>query len=88
MTIDYTLNIWQVITAVGFLFAGYGAIMRVYHLLDKRLASMEQHLTDHADTLGEHGRRLGKYEEALFKMVGDLQRVIGRVEVFAQAPRQ
>ena len=80
MTIDWTLNVWQVITAVGFLFGGYSAVMRVYHLVDKRLASMEQHLTEHAGTIGQHGQRLEKYEQALFKLVGDLQRVVGRVE--------
>ena len=81
--IDWTLNVWQLMTAAGFLVGGYGTIMRVYHLLDKRLASMELHLTTHADTLEEHGHRLGRYEESLFKIVGDLQRVIGRVEVVA-----
>ncbi len=81
MKIDWTLNVWQLITAGVFLFGAYGGVMRIYHLLDRRLSLLEQRLQAHADTLGDHGKRLQRYEESLFRIVGDLQRVVGRVEM-------
>ncbi len=88
MTIDWTVNVWQIVTAIGFLIGSYGAVMRIYHLLDRRLSLLEQSFLVHAGTLVDHGARLQRYEDGLFKIVGDLQRLIGRVEVAWAEPHQ
>lgn len=88
MTFDWSFNVGQLVTAVAFLLGAYGAVMRIYHLLDKRLGNLEMRLETHASTLGDHGKRMGRYEESLFSIVGDLQRVVGRVEVAGGEPHR
>lgn len=46
-----------------------------------RLGHFETTLKDHADRLSGHAARLSTYEEQIVNFVGDLQRVIGRMEV-------
>ncbi len=78
---DWSINFGQIITIAGTLLGFYGTALSLYHRIDKRMAGFEQTLQQHATTLTDHAKRLERYEEVLFKIVGDLQRVIGRVEV-------
>lgn len=50
--------------------------------VDKRVSMLEADLVDHTKTLADHAVRMQRWEETLFKIVGDLQRVIGRMEVW------
>lgn len=77
---SWEVNFGQIITIVSLVASAYAATIRVYHLLDKRVARLEDTLISHAQTLTMHGERMERYEASLFKVVADLQRVIGRME--------
>lgn len=87
VTFDWSISLGQIVT--GILFAGSVALsaQRIYHLLDKRIAGLELTLTTHAATLTDHKGKLDKYEETLFSVVSDLQRIIGRVEAMVPERR-
>lgn len=74
------VNLGQIITIISLVVSAYAATIRIYHLLDKRVARLEDTLLTHASTLTMHGARMERYEASLFKVVADLQRVIGRME--------
>lgn len=80
MTFNWTLDLGQLVNAALFLAGIYGGVLRVYHLLDKRLSSLERMLSSHADTLTGHADRMDRYEAQILRVVGDLQRLIGRIE--------
>lgn len=48
------------------------------------IGGLRQMLVQHAATLVEHGQRMDTHDRTMLTVVGDLQRVIGRVE-YAQA---
>lgn len=78
---DWTISLGQIVQAVSFVLAIILSIQRVYHLLDKRIALIVEEVKQHGATLSDHNGRMTKYEEMLFKVVGDLQRLVGRAEV-------
>lgn len=82
---DWTIDFGQILTLIGLLLGFYGTAISLYHKIDKRMAGFEQTLLTHATTLTDHATRLERYEQVLFTITGDLQRVIGRVETSALA---
>lgn len=76
MTFDWTVtlgNVLQLVTMIGLAIAGYYAI-------SARMAVFESMLAGHADTLKQHAQRLDLYEARIVEVIGDLQRLIGRME--------
>lgn len=81
LVFDWTISLGQIVNAV-LLVIGFGyAVMKLYHALDKRVSIFERDMTGHAKTLADHAVRMERWESTLFKVVADLQRVIGRMEV-------
>lgn len=81
---DWTITLGQIVNAV-LLIIGFGfAVQKLYHALDKRVSLFENDMTTHAKTLADHATRMERWETTLFKVVADLQRVIGRMEVQQQ----
>ncbi len=79
---DWTISLGQVVTAASFFLSIAMAGQRIYLLLDKRLSLLQQTVMNHTDTLTSHDSRMKHYEEVLFKVVSDLQRLIGRAEAY------
>lgn len=77
---DWTVNFGQVIQAVIGIAALYAAVLRMWHLIDKRIGTLEGNLVNHKEKLHEHGTRMDRYESQIMQLVADLQRVIGRIE--------
>ena len=46
-----------------------------------RLGAITQLLADHSQRLMDHSTRLDRYEARLVTIVGDVQRLIGRIEL-------
>lgn len=80
MTFSWDINIGQIVSAAVVLLGAYSGALRIYHLLDKRLDRLEGHLSQHTDTLEIHSQRMEKYEAGLLGIVGDVQRILGRLE--------
>lgn len=78
---DWTISFGQIVTAVAFALSVILSGQRIYHLLDLRITLLVEEVHQHKETLSDHKGRLEKYEEVLFKLVGDLQRLVGRAEV-------
>ena len=80
MTFSWDINIGQIVSAAVVLLGAYSGALRIYHLLDKRMDKFEGHLSQHTDTLELHSVRMEKYESGLYSIVGDVQRILGRLE--------
>lgn len=89
---DWTITLGQVVQLVVILLGGGLTVQRFYFLLDKRIernareiqlhvARLERDILLHSTALADHATRMERWETTLFKLVADLQRVIGRVEV-------
>lgn len=83
MTIDWTINIGAVL---GGLLSGmlavvgaYGAALRFWHKVDKRISSTEQQLTHHAEQLTAHNEKAARHEQMLVEVLQDVARIIGRL---------
>jgi hypothetical protein len=76
----YTITFGNIMTIVGFVISIWVTAARLYTLLEKRLVIFEHLLEMHAKTLGEHAKRMERQDELLIRLVGDVQRLIGRVE--------
>lgn len=48
--------------------------------IGNRLGTLSQTVLQHATVLTQHANRMDKYEERLIGLVGDMQRMMGRVE--------
>lgn len=80
MTVDFKMDIGQIVQVLVLIVAVVGAhyslksSLRVFGTrldgLEKRFESM----------ITEFSGRMGKYEDAMLKVSGELQRVIGRLE--------
>lgn len=51
--------------------------------IGRRLGTFEQTLAGHAQMLDRHADRMERYESSTITFVGDLQRLVGRVEVLS-----
>lgn len=83
MTFSWEINLGQIIQAVMLLFGAWGAVLRIYHMLDKRMDKFEGNIAHHATTLGDHASRMSRYENQITTLVGDMQRIIGRMEILS-----
>lgn len=84
MHFDWTLSFGTLLGALAIVAGTWASISRLYGLLDKRLTVFENVLDVHAKTLTAHATRMEKQEDMLIKLSGDLQRVIGRIESWAE----
>lgn len=78
---DWTISLGSIVNAVMLIIGAYAAGVKLYHALDKRIDRFELEISAHAKTLEDHASRMERWESTLFKVVSDLQRVIGRMEV-------
>lgn len=56
------------------------AIQEANIILDRRITVFEAILGDHAKTLVDHARRMDTQDQLLIKLIGDIQRLVGRIE--------
>ena len=80
---DATISLGNILTAAGFFFSIWWGAVKMYALIDKRIAVFEEVLKTHTDTLAVHADRMEKQDDLLLRLVGDVQRLIGRIEVGA-----
>ena len=81
MTIDWTINIGALI---GGLLSGllaiigtYGAGLKLWHKVDKRIGAAESTLQHHAEALTAHGERASRHERMMVEVIQDVARIIG-----------
>ena len=55
-------------------------LLRMYHNAVIRFVHLETIIQDHSQKLVEHGQRMEKYEGGMFRVVSDVQRLVGRLE--------
>jgi hypothetical protein len=90
---DWTISLGQIVNAVLVVTGAAIALIKLFYgidrrvtamgtAIDKRLTILENDLVDHTKTLADHATRMERWEATLFKIVGDLQRVIGRMEMW------
>ncbi len=77
---DGTISLGNILTVVGFFWALWMAGSRLYVYMDRRVSVFENVLKDHARTLIDHANRMEKQDDLLIKLVGDVQRLVGRME--------
>lgn len=77
---DWTISLGNVLTVVGFIIAAWLAGTRIYNGIDRRLIAFEGLLSHHAATLVDHAARMKTQDDMLLRLVGDVQRLIGRME--------
>lgn len=94
MHFDWTISLGALIAATVIVAGTWAAVSRLYALLDKRIAIFEHILDGHAQTLATHAIRMEKQDEtmsrqsdALTRLTGDIQRVIGRMETWTDTHR-
>ena len=74
--VDWTIRIGDLMQIVALIGTGLWA----YHGLVVKLALLSQTLETHSRIIEDHSLRMERYEGALFNLVSDLQRMIGRLE--------
>jgi len=83
MTIDWTINIGALI---GGLVSGllavmgtYGAGLKLWHKVDKRIGTAEATLQHHAESLTAHGERASRHERMMVDVIQDVARIVGQL---------
>ncbi len=77
---DGTITLGNVLSAVAFLVGLWAAAQRTYYSLDKRANSFEATISNHAKLLEEHARRMERQDDQHLKLMGDIQRILGRLD--------
>ena len=80
MHFDSTISLGNILTIVGFVAAFWVAANGIYTRIDRRIVAFETLLEQHALTLVQHASKMEKQDDILLRLVGDMQRLIGRVE--------
>lgn len=57
------------------------SITAVYYAIKGRIRELELTLGIHAKDLATHANRMAKYEESMVSVIGNVQRIIGRMEM-------
>lgn len=95
---DWTITLGQVVQLVVFVVVSAVFVVKLYYKVEKRIDDLfraaekrietfENQILLHANTLTDHGLRMERYETALFKVISDLQRTIGRLEMMQMGGR-
>lgn len=80
MTVNYTIDLGQIVqllVIVGAVVGAHYSLKGSLAVFGARLEALEERLRLVIATVTE---RMGKHEDAITKVTGDLQRVIGRME--------
>lgn len=80
MTVNYTIDLGQIVQVLAIVAAVVGAhysLKGSLQVFGARLDAMEHRVSDVVTTVME---RLGRHEDSITKVAGELQRVIGRLE--------
>ncbi|MDO8632196.1 MAG: hypothetical protein Q7R41_17065 [Phycisphaerales bacterium] len=78
---DYTISLWNVLSFLAFFLACWWAATKAFVAFDRRIGKFEDVLLNHAHTLTTHSNRMEKQDDLLFKLVGDVQRLVGSMEM-------
>jgi len=81
---DPTITLGNVITMIGIVVGLWISATRLYGSVDRRLAVFEVMLSSHAKTLIEHNIRMEKQDDMLLRLMGEIQRLVGRLESTTQ----
>lgn len=77
---DWTITLGALVASIIIVAGTWAAVSRLYSMLEKRLSLFEVGLGVHTQTLINHATRMEKQDDLMLKLVGDMQRVIGRME--------
>lgn len=80
---DQTIRLGDIVTMSGIITAFLAAAWR---FMD-RLKSLERTLNSHSDILTGHSSRMQEYERGMRDIIGDVQRVIGRLDLISERRR-
>lgn len=78
---DYTISLWNVLSFLVFFLTCWWSVTKAFVAFDRRVSKFENVLLNHAATLAAHSSRMEKQDDLLFKLVGDVQRLVGYMEV-------
>lgn len=84
LTFDWSINLGSVLTALSFLVGIWLASLT----LTRRLTTFEGTVTIHTDALAQHVRWMEKQDNLLLQLVGDVQRLIGRLDAQTERRRE
>lgn len=65
-----------------------GVLISLYYAAVGRVRDLETTLRHHAEDLSEHAARLDRFSETLVEVMGDVQRIMGRMESVESHRRQ
>ena len=71
-----------------FLVSLYLGGVKMVHVMDRRIAVFESTLKMHAESISHHSGRMEKQDELLITLVGDVQRLVGRLETSSERRRE
>ena len=80
MRFDWTISLGSILTIVGFFFSLWWSLTRLWTRMDRRVSVFETVLAKHAETLLSHATKMERQDSLLIQLVGDVQRLIGRIE--------
>lgn len=85
MTIDWTVSVGQIlggVTAGAMAVIGtYGAVLKIYYLLDKRLTLAETHLESHTETLKSHAGKMLDHEGRMIDIIASVAQLFGSLGI-------
>ena len=80
MSFDWSVSVGNIVTAVVFLTSTLLGMWRMSVSITQKAAVFEALLREHAVTLMAHASRMEKQDDLLLKIMGEVQRLIGRME--------
>ena len=80
MRFDLTLNIGHVLIIASMIVTVVAAWHAFKLWASVKIARFEETLAHHTRSLDAHASRLDKHEEVHAKLVGEVQRILGRIE--------
>ena len=85
MKLDWSISVGNILTALVFLFGAVSTGWKIYNAFARQAVVFEGLLKEHTNTLISHAGRMEKQDELLLRIIGDVQRLIGRMEVSQSA---
>jgi len=77
--INWTITLGNILSVLGFTISIAWAVIKIQHTLEKEVIRLRDTLNTHSNMLDGHSLRLEKHDELILKLVGDIERLIGRL---------
>lgn len=83
VTFDWTITLGNLVSAAAIVMGFWGASLR----LTQRLSRFEATVEDHTNAISTHARKHERQDELLRDLMGDVQRLIGRLDSMTERRR-